>query len=93
MERAGEEGFIGWCPDDHNVASLLKTKLLSLIGGQVGRKDLEKQGIINVLLKRADLANVDLTKKGVPIAELVACANVLISPEPCTCNSILLNIW
>lgn len=63
------------------------------MGLQVGRRDLARKGIKGVALKQADLANVDLTKKGVPTADLAACANVLISPEPCTCKSMLDNIW
>jgi SAM-dependent methyltransferase len=59
---------------------------------EVARKRCLDEGHMNVTLRKGDLANIDLRKKGIPDCDMAVCANVLISPEPTTRMSILKNI-
>jgi SAM-dependent methyltransferase len=57
------------------------------------RADCDKRGLANVRLKRADLGTCDVRKMNIEnIAHFAVCANVLISPEPCTRRSIVANL-
>lgn len=77
----------------------LSTRFENVIGLDISRRliararsDCAAKGIFNVRFKRADLATCDIQKIGLAnAADLTVCANVLISPEPHTRNSILSN--
>lgn len=59
----------------------------------IARKDCEARGYSNVRLKKTDLGTCDIRKMNLEnIATFAVCANVLISPEPCTRRSILANL-
>eukprot|EP00603_Paraphysomonas_imperforata_P011612 CAMPEP_0114485706 /NCGR_PEP_ID=MMETSP0104-20121206/20090_1 /TAXON_ID=37642 ORGANISM="Paraphysomonas imperforata, Strain PA2" /NCGR_SAMPLE_ID=MMETSP0104 /ASSEMBLY_ACC=CAM_ASM_000202 /LENGTH=469 /DNA_ID=CAMNT_0001661839 /DNA_START=53 /DNA_END=1463 /DNA_ORIENTATION=+ len=57
------------------------------------REDCDRKGLTNVRLKRADLGTCDVRKLNIEnVANFAVCANVLISPEPCTRRSIVANL-
>lgn len=72
----------------------------SVLGLDISRKLLararetcDRKGLSNVRLKRADLGTCDVRKLNIEnIANFAVCANVLISPEPCTRRSIVANL-
>ena len=59
----------------------------------IARRSCETRGFTNVRLKKTDLGTCDIRKmKMENIATFAVCANVLISPEPCTRRSIIANL-